>query len=224
MTGVTKQGSWLGVGLVSFLAVYREVFETVLFYEALWVQSDAAAKSAILAGLGTGVAALVVLSWLIIRFSVRLPLGIFFGASSALLAAMAVIFAGQGIAALQAAGKLPASAINFPTVPLLGIYPNMQGVALQIVLLATIVGGWLYMRGQDRRVLTRSAPTKNIFNQLLVRMHALEYAILVDQQVLQGSRNMYHHQCHEHVGRDLVDLLNAIAQGLVLLEERPDRK
>jgi high-affinity iron transporter len=98
------------------------------------------------------VAALVILSWLIIRFSVRLPLGIFFGASSALLAAMAVIFAGQGVAALQAAGKLPASAINFPTVPLLGIYPNMQGVALQIVLLGMIVGGWLYMRGQERRV------------------------------------------------------------------------
>jgi high-affinity iron transporter len=152
MTGVTKEGSWLGVGLVSFLAVYREVFETVLFYEALWVQSDAAAKSAILAGLGTGVAVLVILSWLIIRFSVRLPLGIFFGASSALLAAMSVIFAGQGVAALQAAGKLPASAINFPTLPLLGIYPNMQGVALQILLLALIVGGWLYMRGQDRRV------------------------------------------------------------------------
>jgi len=152
MTGVTKQGSWFGVGLVSFLAVYREVFETVLFYEALWVQSDAAAKSAILAGLGTGVAALVVLSWLIIRFSVRLPLGIFFGVSSTLLAAMAVIFAGQGVAALQAAGKLPASAINLPTVPMLGIYPNMQGVALQVLLLAMIVGGWLYMRSQDRRV------------------------------------------------------------------------
>jgi len=152
MTGVTKGGSWLGVGLVSFLAVYREVFETVLFYEALWVQSDAAAKSAILAGLGTGVVALVILSWLIIRFSVRLPLGIFFGASSVLLAAMAVIFAGQGVAALQAAGKLPASAINFPTVPLLGIYPNMQGVVLQVLLVALIVGGWLYMRSQDHRV------------------------------------------------------------------------
>ena len=117
----------------------------------MWVQSDAAAKSAILAGLGTGVAGLVILSWLIIRFSVRLPLGIFFGASSVLLAAMAVIFAGQGVAALQAAGKLPANAINFPTVPLLGIYPNMQGVVLQVLLLALIIGGWLYMRSQDRR-------------------------------------------------------------------------
>jgi high-affinity iron transporter len=152
MTGVTKEGSWLGVGLVSFLAVYREVFETVLFYEALWVQSDAAGKSAILAGLGTGIVALVILSWLIIRFSVRLPLGIFFGASSVLLAAMSVIFAGQGVAALQAAGKLPAKAIDFPTVPLLGIYPNMQGVVLQVLLLALIIGGWLYMRSQDRRV------------------------------------------------------------------------
>ena len=150
MSGATRGGTWLGVGLVSFLAVYREVFETVLFYQALWVQSDAAAKSAILAGLGTGVVSLVILAWLIIRFSVRLPLGIFFGISSLLLAAMAVIFAGQGIAALQAAGKLPADPINFPTVPLLGIYPNMQGLVLQLLLLALIVGGWLYMRNQTR--------------------------------------------------------------------------
>jgi len=152
MQGATKGGTWLGVALVSFLAVYREVFETVLFYQALWVQSDAAAKSAILAGLGVGITALFLLAWLIIRFSVRLPLGLFFGVSSLLLAAMAVIFAGQGIAALQAAGKLPADSIDFPTIPLLGIYPNMQGLVLQVALLALIVGGWLYMRNQERRV------------------------------------------------------------------------
>lgn len=52
----------LGVALVAFLAVYREVFETVLFYQALWTQAEGTGRSAVLIGLGAGAAALVVLA------------------------------------------------------------------------------------------------------------------------------------------------------------------
>jgi len=141
----------LGVALVAFLAVYREVFETVLFYQALWAQAASAGRSAVLAGFGAGVIGLVVLAWLIIRLSVRLPLGLFFGASSLLLAGMAVVFAGQGIAALQEAGKLPMDPLDFHAIPLLGIYPNLQGIGLQFALVLLIVSGWFLMREQSRR-------------------------------------------------------------------------
>jgi len=60
------------------------------------------------------------------------------------------VFAGQGIAALQEAGKLAASPIDFPSIPLLGIYPNLQGLALQLALVAIIVVGFAYMRGSRR--------------------------------------------------------------------------
>ena len=88
-----KGGTLFGFALVSFFAVYREVFETVLFYQALWLESEGSAQTAVLAGFGVGTAALIVIAWLIARFSVRLPLGLFFGASSVLLAIMAVVFA-----------------------------------------------------------------------------------------------------------------------------------
>jgi len=45
--------------------------------------------------------------------------------------ALAVVFAGKGIAALQEAGKLPLDPISFPRIDLLGIYPNLQGLAMQ---------------------------------------------------------------------------------------------
>jgi high-affinity iron transporter len=141
----------LGIALVAFLAVYREVFETVLFYQALWVQADVAGRSAVLTGFGAGTAALVLLAWAIVRFSVRLPLSLFFGASALMLAVLAVVFAGQGIAALQEAGKLPVSPLDIPAVPLLGIYPNLQGLLLQLVLVAIIIAGWLMMRAPVRR-------------------------------------------------------------------------
>ena len=146
-----SHGSWWGVALVSFLAVYREAFETVLFYQALWMQSDAAGRTGVLGGFASGVVGLAVLAWLIVRLSIRLPLSLFFGASSLFIAVMAVVFAGQGMAALQAAGRLPASPLDLPSIPLLGIYPNVQGIALQLVLVALILGGYLYLRSHARR-------------------------------------------------------------------------
>jgi high-affinity iron transporter len=145
-----KGGTLFGFALVSFFAVYREVFETVLFYQALWLESEGIAQSAVLAGFGVGAGVLAVLAWMIARFSVRVPLRLFFGASSVLLAVMAVVFAGQGIAALQSAGKLSSNPITFPSVPLLGIYPNLQGLALQIALIALIIIAFLFSRNGRR--------------------------------------------------------------------------
>lgn len=150
MTSALGGGTLFWVALVSFLAVYREVFETVLFYQALWIQSEGGAQTAVVSGLGVGAVILVVTAWLIARYSVRLPLGLFFRISSALLALMAVVFAGQGIAALQEAGKLAAEPLDFPSIPVLGIYPSMQGIALQLILVTLIIAGYLYLRS-DRR-------------------------------------------------------------------------
>lgn len=135
VNGALGKGTLWGLAVVSFLAVYREVFETVLFYQALVQQGN---TGAVLAGFGAGCATLVAAALLIVRYSTRLPLGTFFTASSALLALMAVVFAGQGVAALQEAGRLPATPVPGPTIALLGIHPTLQGLALQCALLALV--------------------------------------------------------------------------------------
>ena len=53
---------WAMTG-VSFIAVYREVFEVVLFYEALWVQAGDAGHSAVLAGVGAAALLLAATGW-----------------------------------------------------------------------------------------------------------------------------------------------------------------
>jgi len=131
------------LALVSFLAVYREVFETVLFYQALWLQA-APAFVPVFGGLLTAAVVLVVLGWLILRGSVRLPFGPFFGATSVLLTLLAVIFVGKGIAALQEAGTLPADPVNFPGMPALGVYPDLLGLVLQAILVLIIAGVFIY--------------------------------------------------------------------------------
>lgn len=132
------------LALVSFLAVYREVFETVLFYQALWAEAGDGGHAAIVGGFGAAVVLLSLISWLIFRYSVRLPLSLFFGWSSALMAVLAVVFAGKGVAALQEAGVLPIDPVNFPSAPLIGIYPNAQALTLQFCIVLLVLAGFAY--------------------------------------------------------------------------------
>ncbi|TCV79271.1 cytochrome c/FTR1 family iron permease [Sulfurirhabdus autotrophica] len=134
---------WL-LAVVSFIAVYREVFETVLFYETLWAQVGAAGSNMVLLGIGVGALLLVALAWAIFRLGVQLPLRLFFGVSSGMLYLLAIIFTGKGVTALQEAGKLPVDIVNFPRLDLLGIYPNIQGLGLQALLLVVALGGLTY--------------------------------------------------------------------------------
>jgi high-affinity iron transporter len=134
-TALTGRTLW-ALALVSFIAVYREVFETVLFYQTLLVQAGTSSRHLVLVGCALAVVTLVALAWLIFRFSVRLPVRLFFGVNAALMFILAIMFAGNGIAALQEAGKIPVNPVNFPRIDLLGIYPNLEALGLQAILIA----------------------------------------------------------------------------------------
>ncbi|MDZ7855893.1 FTR1 family protein [Sphaerotilus sp.] len=140
------KGTLWAMAAVSFLAVYRELFEIILFYQALWVQAGPAGHTAVLAGIGAAAAALAVLTWVILKYSVRLPIGPFFAATAGLLALLAVVFAGNGVAALQEAGVIGARAVNFVAIPLLGVHPTAQGLAAQAFALGLVMLGWLQAR------------------------------------------------------------------------------
>jgi len=94
-------GSGLALASAAFLAVYREGFETVLFYKALFVTGGtAAATMPILAGILLGSVVMVGVYLAINRFGLRLPLRPFFGVTSAFLYYMAFVFAGKAVAEL----------------------------------------------------------------------------------------------------------------------------
>jgi len=138
------------LGSISFLAVYREAFETVLFYQALWLEAGPDGRVAVGAGFAAAAVGLVVLAWLILQVGLRLPLGWFFGAGSVLMALLAVVLAGKGIAALQEAGALPVGPLDLPAIPSLGLYPTWQGVLTQLAVLLLIVGAFAYSRRRER--------------------------------------------------------------------------
>ena len=149
-------GSLIGLWLTSFLAVYREGAETVLFYYAL--VSDA--KSAVsffylFAGFVIGVLALVV-CYFIMRYSVvKLPLKPFFMFTGSFMYLMAFVFAGKSVLELIE-GKLfePTLLSGFPEISWLGIYPYVETLTPQIVLLIAAVFAWLYMKYQGKNHAT----------------------------------------------------------------------
>lgn len=143
-------GAVSGLVFISFVAVYREVAETVLFYQTLWLQTDPGSHGYLFGGLLSAALILIAMAWLMFRLSVRLPLRLFFRANAALLTVLAVVFAGKGIAALQEAGKLRIDPINFPEIHILGIYPTLESIGLQLTLIALTILWLLYARSRDQ--------------------------------------------------------------------------
>ena len=124
---------------VSFLAVYRELFEVILFYEALWTQAGETGQAAVGGGVLAAIVVLALTAWGIFKYSVRLPLGPFFSVMSALLALMAVVFTGQGVAALQEAGVIGIARVPFVTIGMLGVHPTLQSLGAQVLMLALVL-------------------------------------------------------------------------------------
>jgi high-affinity iron transporter len=133
-------GSSLALASAAFLAVYREGFETVLFYKALFLTGGDHSGVPIVAGILAGAAVLVAVYVAISRFGVRLPLKPFFAVTSAFLYYMAFVFAGKGVAELQAGGILPTTLVSWvPRLPALGIYPTLESSLAQALLVGLLV-------------------------------------------------------------------------------------
>ena len=136
---LSRKSAFFLFGL-AFIAVYREVFEMILFYAALWGQGT---DGAIVAGLAAGAVCLAVIAFVLLRFSARLPIGQFFTFSAWLVAALAVVLTGKGIAALQEAGWIVPTAINGPRIELLGVYPSVVGLLAQAAVLVAVLAFFL---------------------------------------------------------------------------------
>lgn len=134
--------------LLSFITVYREVFETVLFYAALWTQDNGIY---LLAGLGSGIVILAGVAWLLLRSSARLPISQFFLYSSALVGILAIVLMGKGIAALQKVGLLENTPMLIPRVDALGVYPSFQTIGAQVLVILIIVASLVYNRMSQRK-------------------------------------------------------------------------
>ncbi len=139
-------GSGLVLACAAFLAVYREAFETVLFYQALWMRAGSN-QSGIVVGFIAGGIVLSLLMLLMFRFGLRIPIKPFFAITGAILGILSFMFAGYGVRELQNIGWIKETPVNWITsIPILEIRPFLESSALQFGILLSFLLGWLLNR------------------------------------------------------------------------------
>ena len=143
----------IALGLTAFLAVMREGAETIVFFQALTNgATEAAERHAVSAGIAVAAVALAASFVVIRRAADRIPMRMFFHATSIMLYALAIVFVGQGVASLQEASIVSATFVNYaPTIPMLGIFPTIQSLGAQAVLLMFAAAAVLVPRNAATR-------------------------------------------------------------------------
>ncbi|MGB3865601.1 MAG: cytochrome c/FTR1 family iron permease [Xanthobacteraceae bacterium] len=144
---LNRRSAWFLFAL-AFVVVYREVFETILFYAAIWSQGNG---GAVVAGGAAAIVVLAVIALVMMRYSRRLPIGKFFAYSSALIAVLAVVLIGKGTGALQEAGYLPITPWpGFPRNEFLGVYPTRETIIAQLAMIAMLALGFAWNRRSEQ--------------------------------------------------------------------------
>lgn len=149
-------GSAFALATVAFLSVYREGFETVLFYKALYSYAGSE-TGGIFSGFLAGCACLGVIYYLINKVGIRVPVRWFFAVTSVFLYYMAFTFMGKGLHELQLGGKIPMTLAGFlPQIGFFGIYPTWETFAGQGVLVALYVFALFYSFGFKPEIETQT--------------------------------------------------------------------
>lgn len=138
------KGSYYALWWSVFLAVYREGAETVLFYQALLFDSKTSLDfSAVFGGLALGSVILIVLYFLIKKGAVKIPIKLFFQATSAIIFLMCFSFTGKGIGELIEGKVITPTLLpyQFDAISMLGIFPYYESLIPQILIAVAIICG-----------------------------------------------------------------------------------
>lgn len=131
-----EQGSSFALAFTAFLSVFREGAEVVLFYQPMLNEGNPAM---VWAGFGIGCVVLVFVYLAITKLSIKLPIKVFFTATSILMAIMCVAFLGSGIKELAEGGVFDAT-LRVPGIPendilqIFGVYPYLETLVPQLIL------------------------------------------------------------------------------------------
>ena len=149
-------GTVVSLAMLSFLAVFREGAETVIFYQSIYTMSQDT-KGMWIGGIAAAI--VLVIIFLIIRFtSVKIPIGPFFMVTSILMSVLVVVFAGGGVHALIEGDLLPAMYLpGVPTNDWIGLYPYVESIVAQVIAAIAVIALFVVGFARKRRDKARLA-------------------------------------------------------------------
>lgn len=155
---IGSTGSLVAVG---FTAVYREGFETALFYQSLLTFGEGMVRW-ILVGVALAVLALIGVAFLVFKAGRKLPVKTFMNTAVAMVMATSVFFLGNAMHTLQAADVIAYRRTSGPRLPIFlaeatGIWPTWPSLIAQLVLSLVYISGAVYVFVVKPRLARRSA-------------------------------------------------------------------
>ncbi|HJU75907.1 MAG TPA: FTR1 family protein, partial [Gemmatimonadaceae bacterium] len=192
VTAALQHGGGTALAFVAFLAVYREGAETALFYQALFAEG-ASNILPISLGILVGGVLLAIIFVLFHRYGVRLPLRPFFAVTSGLLYYLAFVFMGKGIRELQEGNVISITVIpGLPHVEAMGIYPTLETLGAQLVLVLLFAFALLKTFWPKRSValptVTQDPAVKGDLASALQRLEAMEARVKQLERELSAER------------------------------------
>jgi high-affinity iron transporter len=167
----TTTGSVMVFSMLSFFTVYREGFETVLFYQAM-LSFAKNMETFVFLGLALGLVVILSVVFIIRKLGKKLPLRVLFGLTMGIGAYMSIAFIGNAVREFQEIGYIstthlfgiiPRLEINLATMT--GIHPTLETTFAQIILLSVYVIGSLYILiMQPRRKKLAATSRKSMAN------------------------------------------------------------
>lgn len=140
---------FLGLALLGFTAIYREGFEIVLFLQDLRLK---AGSGVVLSGAGIGLVLTSIVAALTFAAHRRLPYKKMLIYTGVLLAGVLTVMVGESAQEMQLAGWIPTHHVALPIPDWMGVwfatFPNVEGLAAQIVAVVLVVGSYLWVRSQ----------------------------------------------------------------------------
>ncbi|MBW7858366.1 MAG: FTR1 family protein [Leptonema sp. (in: Bacteria)] len=140
-----------GLASFSFIVVFREVFEVILFLQAIHLEATDTSKSAIGIGVLVAFCLILVIAYFLLKTSKKVPIRQLFQYSTWFIVLLAIILMGKGIHSLQESGW--ASAHNFfmnLRFEWLGVYPTYEAILAQLGLIGVIVVAFFIKRTEKK--------------------------------------------------------------------------
>ena len=135
-----QKDKMFGLAAFSFMVVFREAFEVILFLQAINLESEPEHKSAIGLGVLAAIVGIVIMVWLFQKYSKRIPVRQLFQYSSWIIVLLAIILMGKGFHSLQESGWISVTGIpSLFRIGWLGLYPTLETILAQGTLVLIIM-------------------------------------------------------------------------------------
>lgn len=162
-----ETGLILGLVSLGFATVYREGFETVLFLQALMLESGVLS---VLGGVLAGLAATFLVGLITFKLNARVPYKQMLAVTGILIGGVLLVMVGKTVHVFQEIGWLPATLISLISLPYwlgtwLGTYSTWQGIIFQGAAAGFVIGSYYLALGRRKRKSKANAKTNNEWHQ-----------------------------------------------------------